>query len=413
MTAACGNPLCFKEGTKLCSRCKCAFYCSDECCRQTWNEHKTSCDMTLADLPLPPERNLAATPPNFPFQATYVVDALERVVRVVKGVAEVNAEVTPVDGEPPGKAVSRPALLGSKTIKIVQILTKHDSLSEAQRFLHVSLDDSDTDPSAGDDIYTVLHATGVAASLLPRMASQRKSLPFCLAALIVLEMLAKYRTAVVMHGREKIGTFFLARGHVRSLQPRLVVSKKNHSHDDSESATEMNAVYSQPASVENEHYVLLLVPECVFSESRVPDLARIERGDREAMALDAKMKREREAFRKANFGERLDGAFVSNAQREDGRVAALRDRAVFVGPAVGECDARLHRHRVFKGVPEWFFVAKLFDHDEMESLQFGEKLSTKALDLADSILVQMFGKSETDRLVALREAARTSTCAKS
>lgn len=36
--AVCGNP-----GTKKCSQCKAVFYCSTECQRKHWPEHKKTC----------------------------------------------------------------------------------------------------------------------------------------------------------------------------------------------------------------------------------------------------------------------------------------------------------------------------------------------------------------------------------
>jgi len=39
----CDSPFCEREGTKKCARCRSAFYCSKNCQRLNWRQHKRGC----------------------------------------------------------------------------------------------------------------------------------------------------------------------------------------------------------------------------------------------------------------------------------------------------------------------------------------------------------------------------------
>jgi hypothetical protein len=54
--AGCSAPQCYNSGTKICSRCKKARYCSSECQKLHWKTHKIMCKK-------PNEGNEAVNPP--------------------------------------------------------------------------------------------------------------------------------------------------------------------------------------------------------------------------------------------------------------------------------------------------------------------------------------------------------------
>ena len=58
----CGNEVCCKIGLKRCSQCKSVWYCSEECQKFAWKQHKSTCDPKIGSGEAKCQPKMANTP---------------------------------------------------------------------------------------------------------------------------------------------------------------------------------------------------------------------------------------------------------------------------------------------------------------------------------------------------------------
>lgn len=379
----CESPICYKDAGLRCPVCKASFYCSKECFSSKYNLHARVCKFSLAEIPLPVVRRPPNTP-NFPLQLYTIIDALEHCMRVV-----------PMEKEADAENVMASALLNLKPMAMLS-----ETGNESQRMLQIGVSDSGQRQTPGADVFALLVANGTPASLAVRVSSMGNSLSFCIAIISVIEKLVVEKNYSIVNGLEKLERFYLAKGHVKTLQPRISL------HVQSDKGIE---VQTQSCAAENDHYVILFEPVSVFAPSAIPGLERAERENAEAMQLDRKLANERKAWQARYFDQAttIRRSFVDLVKKEDARVTKLKDLAVFMAPAASEHDPALHKTRVFKGIPEWFSVEKIFTVPEMQKMELSREVSELAYLRAEQILVELLGEEECARIRSKQRPKKT------
>jgi len=407
----CENPSCRKVGRLQCSRCKFTCYCSVECQRALWPFHKSLCKFSLADCPLAPLAPLVPESlPHPQVQLWTLLDALDRAVRVTPAEKEVD------DAERPGQK----RVLKSKLRRLVSHEVHDDAVNGGTRALLCEIGDSDVVPTTGSDLYEQLRGTGFPVHLALRLTLQRCSMRFCLALILVLETLGSQTSCIVMHGRERIGNYFIAEGRALTAQPRLQMAVGG--------ATATSVQTEQPLLSINNHYALLFTTTHVFDENATANYGAFEARELAAQSIDCDLAFERHSLRRLMAAPAAPAAAApappaadvtttkSNppAPQEDdrprmhARAEAMCDSCVFMAPAAGEYDARLHSSRLQKGIPEWFHVEQVYTESGMATLECSEQLSTQAMQFAELVLQALFGSR---RGYALFKAHRESSAA--
>jgi len=386
MSSICENPLCKKVGDKRCKQCKVSCYCGEECAKKMWPFHKIQCKLSLEQLPLPSVAALPLNVPNFQVQLFELLAALDRSLRIVE------PDVTVGTGK------KKETVRKTGLVKVDSSLLVEDTCP-ARRFLQLKLSMSSTGAVPGSDLFEQLHKNGMPLQLVVRLSYLNKSLQYCIALAMAAETLAAQRTLILTHIYERLGTYYIVRGHVVSHQPRI---------DIVDTAT-------QRLPEDNDHFALLLVPIATFQPHEViPKSAEMERAEVIAnqvesavRVLNAKWKseieahlvipstlaKEEEAKKSDSPGKPKSPATTTTTMSESRQnlLRILRDHAIFLAPCACDADALLYAHRLRKGIPEWFYIEELFTASEINRLPIDDDLRKRAIARTNAMYKDLFG----------------------
>jgi len=369
MISVCHNPNCNNMATMRCSGCRSIYYCGRECAKQFWKFHSRECKLSLADVPLPKKFDTPLIA-NFTLQVYHIVDALDRVVRIIPP----NRDF--VDVESPNSTKKVAKVEKSSYRKLDMFIEKTDTHCQAERAYEFFIKDSGVDAVPGADLYEE-HVKKAEFPLLfsIRLSMMGNSLKFCVSLMSVLETLAAFGGYVPVHGCERLETFFIAKGHIMNNQPRLFTSVEQ----------DRGSIHNKAQAAEkaNDHYVILAMPNGIFDRNTVADLAHAESLDKRAFAFDELLTKERVDWskdvckttdQKRRYIQRKLEGMVSSEKCSE-LMKKIKDRVVFIAPAAGEHDASLHKHRLCKSIPDWFHVSEIYREEQIASMTFSDEFS--------------------------------------
>lgn len=409
----CGNPACKKPGDKKCGNCGSVLYCGKECATRLWPFHKLACRFRLQEqAPCFMQKPVPLGVPNYQVQMANVLAALDASVRIVSGDVEVTKVAEP--GKPQkAKKVSRndavphakegdTAVIRTGLLKIESV-TECEDVCPARRFVQFRIGQSTTFAQPGGDLFAQLVEQGAAPASVVRLSYLNRSLKFCVTFALALEALAAQRTLHLMHGRERLGMYYIARGHVKSIQPRLDVVGA--------------ALQSLPEA--NDHWAMLFVPIASVPPSEVaPNENFLEDSEKIANMVENGMLVLETRWEK-EFGnlplpvdvskpaEPTPAAAESKEkdQAKSKLLAALRDVGVFLAPAACEADACLYMHRLRKGVPGWFHIEEIYQGADFDKLPITPAISDDARLRCSKMCRILFGPSFTQANVVANKHA--------
>ena len=372
----CGKFGCRTVGVLPC-HCKTNYFCSQQCAKEMWKFHKASCQFTLEKIPLQPRFVL---PEQFRFVQLYnVIDALDRVNRIVPL----------VDPEATQQELFEPRLQ-----KFINTATRIDEVCKCKRSINFNVQPSETLAVRGEDSFKQLVANGFPPQLVARSMMFGKSLSFCVTICSVIEVLSRHAGYVCLHGCEKIQTFFLAKGTVRTLRPRI-----NFAEWKDETTVDTQAI---------ESYCILFVPESRFhfEEHAIPGLERAAKIDKEAEEI----KKEREKLFKKWHEERQKNSVDPPAEWSSKTAqifVQVGANCIFVAPAAGEHDETLYANSYSIGVPNWFQIKEIYSTKDLESSFFQGDIQSFVSAKSRQILVDLLGKQRAMKAIeaAINSAA--------
>ena len=391
MISICHNSDCANMGTLRCSGCQTVYYCGVACAKSFWKFHKRVCQLRLENVPLP-QRYLIPAVNSFPLQCFHVLDALDRSLRIVP------PERDFVDLDKDGKKTEKK----EKGLyrKLTAFIEKTDQLCQSERAYELFIGTSQIDAVAGADLYEEqLKKTEFPLAFMIRLAAMGNSLKFCIAMISVFETLATVGNLVIMHGRERMKTFFIAKGHVKNTQPRLLTSVEE------KVGTTLNK--SQTVEQTNDHYVILAAPDCIFNAEVCPEFYIAEQNDKSSYEFDKNLSEERLAWKKSAFGteERKKNNVIRavqaavQSQKVLELVKQMKDVVVFIAPAATEHDASLNNYRLCKSIPEWFHISEIYGEPQIASMRFSEEFSYNANVLMHRIMSDLLGSTRATEII--------------
>jgi len=361
----CGKFGCRKLADSRCP-CKTIFYCSKECAAEMWDFHKSGCKFSLEDIPLQPRFIL---PEQLRFVQLYnVIDALDRTNRIVP---EVNVE----------KEEGKPRLQ-----KFVSTAMRIDEISKCKRALNFNVAPSSVFAKIGEDSFKQLVAQGFPPQLVARSMMFGKSLSFCITICSVIEVLCRHAGYVCLHGCEKVSNYFIAKGQVRTLRPRM-----NFTEWKDETTVDCQAV---------DNYCILFVPESRyhFEEHAVPGLERAAKIDAES----AHIKKDRAKLYKKWHDERQKNSTdepVEWSTKTAELFSRIGDKCIFLAPGAGEHDETLYANSYSIGVPSWFQIKEIYSSRDLEAMSVQEDIQSYVSAKSRQMLVDLLGKDRADAAV--------------
>jgi len=393
MISVCHNPNCNNMATQRCSGCRSIYYCGRECAKQFWKFHSRECKVSLADVPLPTQFN-APQIANFTLQVYHIVDALDRVVRIIPQ----NRDF--VDIESPNSTKKVAKVEKGMYRKLDAFIEKVDLNCQAERAYEFFVKDSGIDAVPGKDLYEEqLKKTEFPLVFSIRLSMMGNSLKFCVSLMSVLETLSAFGGYVPMHGCERLETFFIAKGHVMNNQPRLFTSVEQ----------DRGSIHNkaQAAEKENDHFVVLAMPNGIFDRSIVADIEHADSLDKQAFAFDEAVTKERSDWSKdvcktteqkrRNIKRKIEALGSSEKCKE--LIEKIKDRVVFIAPAAGEHDASLHKHRLCKSIPDWFHVSEVYREDQIAAMRFSDEFSYESNLLMHRIMSDLLTPKRAGEII--------------
>jgi len=361
----CGKFGCRKVATNRCP-CKTIFYCSKECGYEMWDFHKSGCKFSLEDIPLQKQFIL---PEQLRFVQLYnVVDALDRTNRIVP-LVNVHAD----EGEP-------------RLQKFISTALRIDEVCKCKRALNFNVAPSSLVAKRGEDSFKQLVAQEFPPQLVARSMMFGKSLSFCVTICSVIEVLCRHAGYVCLHGCEKISNYFIARGLVRTLRPRL-----NFTEWKDETTVDSQAV---------DNFCILFVPESRyhFEEHAVPGLERAAKIDAESEQI----KKERSKLY-TKWHKELQKNSTDEPTEWSTKTAEIFSRigskCIFLAPAAGEHDETLYANSYSIGVPSWFQIKEIFSSRDLELMTVQEEIQSYVSGKSRQILVDLLGKNRAEAAV--------------
>lgn len=362
--------------------CKTIYYCSKQCSETMWPFHKSGCKFSLQDIPLQKQFIL---PENCRFVQLYnIVDALDRVNRIVPN----------VDPEATEQELYEPRLQ-----KFIGTSMRIDEVCKTKRSLIFNAAPGNVAATRGEDSFKQLVASGFPPQLVARTMMFGKSLAFCFTICSVAETLSQHAGVFCLHGREKIQEYFIAKGVVRTLRPRI-----NFAEWKDEPTVDSQAV---------DNFAILFVPDqrFHFSENVVPGLERAE--EIEMRSIEIKASRS-ETYKK--WHEELQKNSVDKPvewSETTGKIFnKIGDKCIFLAPAAGEHDETLYANSYSIGVPSWFQIKQIYTTEELQNSKMQEEISAFSWEKIRQILADLLGKERTkeilEKAVKVADAESTS-----
>ncbi len=362
--------------------CKTIYYCSKQCSNDMWPFHKAGCKFSLQDIPL---QKRFVLPENCRFVQLYnIVDALDRANRIVPN----------VDTEATEQELFEPRLQ-----KFIGTSMRIDEVCKSKRSLFFNAAPSNITATRGEDSFKQLVAHGFPPQLVARTMMFGKSLAFCFTICSVAETLSQHAGVSCLHGCEKIQEYFIAKGVVRTLRPRI-----NFTEWKDEPTVDSQAV---------DNYAILFVPDqrFHFSENVVPGLERAAEIEKQSIQIKAERS---EIYKK--WHEELQKNSVDKPvewSEKTGKIFnQIGDKCIFIAPAAGEHDETLYANSYSIGVPSWFQIKQIYTTEELEKSIIQEEISAYSSEKIRQILTDLLGKERMKEIwtkaVQVANAASTS-----
>jgi hypothetical protein len=385
--SVCENPLCKQPAMNRCSACSISHYCGKACSKKMWPFHRPICQLKDTTLLLSAPFQAIPKVENFQLQMWMLLDALDRYERITPPDKDV-----PADPDNPTK----PLTLKTSMRQLASVKMLDDAECMAQRMLFMEIVDADSPPIHGLDILPQLVNRGFTQGLALRLTMMGNSLKFCLSIMLAIEFIMARNLYLLIHGREKLGEYYMASGHTLTTQPRLAP----RTTDNQDSATTRQLC--QAAASTNSDYIILFMPTHVIEEYMVVNFSLANEQDKASLALDSMLTAERQKW-ESEFPNRLNPVpaepLAAPAPRHaDPFAEQFKDRFIFMAPAAGEHDARFHATRLRKGIPDWFVVDKVFHGSDIANMRLSTPVSEKIHECARGLVREMFGAVDATEL---------------
>lgn len=387
MTSICHNPNCEKVCSTRCSRCKCAYFCNEECAKLMQPFHKEVCIATVSDFPLPEAYRLQERMVQMQFFR--ILNAFDRTNRIVPPQEDYRGTESANEKQMKNKKLNQKRVAVS-FLNVPDVIIEKRHPSASKRCLFSTTKVSQIQAFPGQDAFKLHYDNGTPLQLAMRISSFGSSLVSCVAFISVVETLNGFGGFQPMHGQELLGSFFVAKGYVKSVQPRFVQAAYIEECDEK--------AKQEICNKNEEHYVIIARPKGIMLESQVIDLGTTKKLDAEAMKRDAELIHERIAWTEAL---KL-ASFPNNLQRSEKSAAlakALKDIGVFIAPAATEHDIRLHSHRLCKGIPEWFVVQEIYNEEEISAFEFDDEFKKASNLKMHQLLSELVGADEAVKII--------------
>lgn len=390
MTSVCHNPSCEKVGNFRCSRCLSVYFCGRQCQEVMHTFHKSVCALKISDFPLPEKKELSSSKMR-QLQLFRILNAFDRTERVVPPEKDYRGTELALQQLSKGgrKEINRSKKTAKSYLMAVDVVVESKHTCPARRCVSAKLKESKVEAKPGQDIWQLQSENNTPLSILLRLTLQKSSFLACVSILSVMENLRAFGGFQPMHAEELIEQFFIVKGYIKTTQPRI--------EDFSYVEQAMQSGEAKDATAD-EHYAILFVPNGKLSSALTVDLEAANLADKQAMEFDAEMILERQKW--TNYLK--ISAVPENLQRSEkctNSLKALKDRAIFLAPSATEYDIRLHRHRLSKGIPEWFYIKQILSEADVESLGFSQSFSEAANLKAHQVLTEIVGADEAVRLI--------------
>ena len=387
----CGKFGCQNKGLFNCP-CHCICFCSKECQKEMWEFHKRTCKFSLDSVPLP-ERCLLLDKHRF-FQLYNVLDSLERMNRIIPPAENYVAtdDVAKKTEKSEEEKKRRPVF-----DKFGVVLMRFDNLCKSNRMVGFTVVPGTTEATVGGDTFEELYKEKFPLPLVVRSMSYGKSLAFCMTICAVIEILVAHAGYSCLHGCEPLANYFLAKGRIRTLCPRLVLHDIDKQPDE-RSASDVDV------------YCILFIqdPSYHFEQHAVVGLERAARLEEQSQLI------------KENFFELhqkwkdvRDKSFVEKPAEWTQKTAELFARfgktCIFVAPGAGEHDETLHSNNLSVGVPNWFQLTEIYSSADMQRFKCDSTIENFISLKSRSILVDLLGKEAATKAVLASMKASLAT----
>lgn len=390
MTSVCHNPVCEKVGNFRCSRCSAVYFCGRQCQEVMHPFHKGVCCLKIANFPLPEKKQLSSSSMR-QLQLFRILNAFDRTERVVPPAKDFRGtELASQQLTKSGRnTLSRSKKVAKSYLMVVDTVVERKHTCSARRCVSAKMKESTTEAKPGQDVWQLQSEHSSPLSIFLRLRNRDTSLWACVSILSVLETLRSFGGFQPMHAEEIVDRFFIVKGYVKTTQPPVV--------DLSYVQQSFLPVSANDAVVED-HYAIVFVPNGKLLPALTVDLEIVNILDKDAMAFDAEMIIERQKW----AADLKINAVPENLQRSEqctDALKSLKDRAIFMAPAATECDIRLHRHRLSKGIPEWFYIKQILSESEIASMTFSDSFREDTNLKAQQVLSEIVGSDEASRLI--------------